>query len=276
MTRTGGQKGRRMSALEKYNQRVDAVNSLVCVGLDSDFNQIPEPFIHYEYPLFAFNRWIIEQTHEYASAYKPNVAFYEARGDRGLSSLRMTLEYLQLNHPDILTICDAKRGDISTTSAAYATAVFDWYGFDAVTLNPYLGKDALQPFLDRADRGCIILCRTSNPGAGEFQDLVVDGKPLWQVIAQRVRDDWNTSSNCMLVVGATYPAELKQVRDCVGDMTLLVPGIGTQGGEIEQVVKAGLNSSGKGLIINSSRSIIFADNPGEAARTLRDSINQYR
>lgn len=265
-----------MSIIEKYNQRADAVNSLVCVGLDSAFEHIPEPFIHYEYPLFAFNRWIIEQTHEYVSAYKPNMAFYEARGDRGMSSLRMTLEYLQINHPDIVTICDAKRGDIGSTSAAYASAVFDWFGFDAVTLNPYLGRDAVQPFLDRADKGCIILCRTSNPGAGELQDLTVNDKPLWQVVARKVRDNWNGNGNCLLVIGATYPNELKQAREIVGEMTLLVPGIGTQGGDARQVVKGGLNSSGKGLIINASRSIIFASDPGSAARTLRDKINEYR
>ncbi|MBZ0303010.1 MAG: orotidine-5'-phosphate decarboxylase [Anaerolineae bacterium] len=265
-----------MSALEKYHRRVDAVRSLLCVGLDSAFDHLPETFLHHEYPLFAFNRWIIEQTHEYASAFKPNMAFYEARGDRGISSLRMTMEYLRLNHPDILTICDGKRGDVASTSAAYATAVFDTFGFDAVTLNPYLGREALEPFLTRTDRGCIILCRTSNPGAGEFQDLPVDGKPLWQIVAQKVAEDWNAAGNCMLVVGATYPAELQQVRARVGEMTILVPGIGTQGGAVEQVVRAGLNGSGAGLIINASRSIIFADNPCETARQLRDQINQYR
>jgi orotidine-5'-phosphate decarboxylase len=209
-------------------------------------------------------------------AYKPNIAFYEARGDRGLAALRMTMEYLHLHHPDILTICDAKRADIGSTSQAYACAIFDWLGFDAVTLNPYLGSDSLEPFLTRQDKGCIILCRTSNPGAGEIQDLQVDGRPLWQVVAERVRDRWNTNGNCMLVVGATYPDELRQVRQIVGDMPLLVPGIGTQGGEIESTIHAGLDSTHKGLIINASRSIIFADDPGKAASTLRDQINQFR
>ena len=265
-----------MSAIDKYNWRVAQANSLLCVGLDSAFAQIPEQFIHHEYPLFTFNRWIIEQTHEYVSAYKPNIAFYEARGDRGITSLRMTLEYLRQHHPDILTICDAKRGDVSSTSEAYASAIFDWLGFDAVTINPYLGKDAMQPFLNRADKGCIILCRTSNPGSGDLQDLSVDGKPLWQIVAQKARDEWNDNGNCMLVVGATYPAELKQVRDITGEMTLLIPGIGTQGGEVEQVVKAGLNEDDAGMIISASRSVIFSADPAEAARNLRDSINQYR
>lgn len=264
------------TAIQKYNQRVDTATSLLCVGLDSDFERIPEPFRHHEYPLFTFNRWLIEQTHTAVSAYKPNIAFYEARGDRGLSALRMTMEYLHLHHPDILTICDAKRADIGSTSQAYASAIFDWYGFDAVTLNPYLGRDALEPFLERADKGCIILCRTSNPGAGEFQDLPVAGRPLWQVVAETVRNQWNSNNNCMLVVGATYPDELKQVRNLVGDMTLLIPGIGAQGGDIESTLNAGLNSAGKGLIISASRSIIFADQPGDAAKTLREQINQVR
>lgn len=265
-----------MTALDKYNWRAAQANSLLCVGLDSAFEQIPEPFLSHEYPLFTFNRWIIEQTHEYVSAYKPNIAFYEARGDRGIMSLRLTLDYLRQHHPDILTICDAKRGDVSSTSEAYASAIFDWFGFDAITINPYLGKDAMQPFLKRADKGCIILCRTSNPGAGDLQDLQVDGKPLWQVVAQKARDEWNNNGNCMLVVGATYPAELKQVREITGDMTLLIPGIGTQGGTVEQVVQNGLNDDDAGLIISASRSVIFSADPAEEARSLRDEINQYR
>ena len=265
-----------MNALEKLNRRAQAANSLLCVGLDSDFSQLPESFTHYEYPLFVFNRWIIEQTHEFVCAFKANMAFYEARGERGFNSLRQTLEYLHVNHPDILTICDGKRGDIGSTSDAYARAVFDYFGFDAVTLHPYLGREALEPFLSRADKGCIVLCRTSNPGAREFQDLNVGGKPLWQAVAEHVRDDWNTNGNCMLVVGATYPDELRQVRALVGDMPLLVPGIGAQGGDVQAAVSAGLDSAGRGLIISTSRGVIFADNPAAAARELRDSINVHR
>jgi orotidine-5'-phosphate decarboxylase len=265
-----------MSIVEKYNQRVEQVNSLVCVGLDSAFDRLPEHFIHHEFPLFTFNRWIIEQTHPFVSAYKPNMAFYEARGDRGFSSLRMTLEYLRLNHPNILTICDAKRADIGSTSQAYASAIFDWFGFDAVTLNPYLGRDALEPFLARRDRGCIILCRTSNPGASELQDLPINGKPLWQIVLEKVRDEWNQNQNCLLVMGATHPDELRQAREMAGDMTLLVPGIGAQGADLAQTLRAGLTADGRGLILNSSRDIIFANDPGAAARDLRDRINQHR
>jgi orotidine-5'-phosphate decarboxylase len=265
-----------MSILDRYNQRAEQVNSLLCVGLDSQLERIPPAFQEQPYPQFAFNRHIIEQTHAFVAAYKPNIAFYEARGAAGLHELRLTVNYLKTEHPDIFTICDAKRGDIGSTSQAYVTAIFDDFGFDAVTLHPYLGRDALEPFLQRADKGCIILCRTSNEGAGEFQDLEVDSKPLWQVVAETVYRDWNRHENCMLVVGATYPNEMKQVRSLVGDMTMLVPGIGVQGGNLEQTVINGLNREKKGLIINSSRGIIFAQDPAHAARELRDAINLYR
>jgi orotidine-5'-phosphate decarboxylase len=265
-----------MSAVGKYDRRVDRANSLLCVGLDSDYEQIPERFKEAGLPQFAFNQWIIEKTYPHVSAYKLNMAFYEARGDEGIRALKLTLEYLSDHHPDILTICDAKRGDIGSTNEGYASAIFDWFGFDAATLSPYLGQEALSAFLGRADRGCIILCRTSNPGAGEFQDLEIDGKPLWQIVAERVSSDWNRNGNCMLVAGATYPAELKAIRRIVGDMTLLVPGIGAQGGNVEQTVRAGLNAHGRGMIINSSRAILFADDPAHAARSLRDAINEFR
>lgn len=265
-----------MRVIEKYNRRVDAVNSLVCVGLDSSMDRLPDRFKGEQHPQFAFNRWIIDQTHQYASAFKSNMAFYEAQGDDGIKALKLTMDYLQREHPDILTICDAKRADIGSTNEGYVSSIFDWFGFDAITLHPYLGKEALLPFLKRADKGSIILCHTSNPGAGELQDLQIGDKPLWQVVAEHVRDEWNTHHNCMLVVGATYPDELARVRELVGKMPLLVPGIGAQGGDIEKTVKAGLDADGRGMIINSSRGIIFSDNPGHAAATLRDTINQFR
>ncbi len=262
--------------VEKYDRRVDQVNSLLCVGLDSDYMKMPERFRHKHAPQFSFNRWIVESTCEVASAYKLNLAFYEARGEQGWRELGLTIDYLRNEHPEIVTICDAKRADIGSTNLGYIQGIFDSLGFDAVTLHPYLGKEALAPFLEREDKVCIILCRTSNPGAGELQDLDVGGKPLWQVVAERVRDDWNTCGNCMLVVGATYPEELAHVRTLVGDMTLLVPGIGAQGGDVEKTVKAGINSARKGLMINSSRAIIFAKDPIQAAIDLRDEINLYR
>jgi orotidine-5'-phosphate decarboxylase len=267
---------RRLSAIDKLNARIDAVESLLCIGLDSDIAQIPAQFLSEPHPQFAFNRWIIDQTHEYASAFKPNIAFYEARGSDGLRDLKLTIEYLRSEHPSILTICDAKRGDIGSTNVGYVQAIFDQLGFDAVTLNPYLGGEALQPFFDRRDKGCIILCRTSNSGSGELQTLHVDGKPFWELIAEKTRDRWNRNRNCMLVMGATYPEEIRRVRTIVGELPLLVPGIGAQGGNLEQTVRFGMDQNRRGLIINSSRGIIFSEHPAAAARQLRDVMNDYR
>lgn len=265
-----------MNPIDKYNSRVEKINSLLCVGLDSDFGKLPEKFKNAANPQFEFNKRIIDATHEFAAAYKPNMAFYEARGEQGIHELKLTMDYLHEKHPDIFTICDAKRGDIGNTNEGYAAAIFDWLGFDAVTLHPYLGREALEPFLERQDKVSIILCRTSNPGAGEFQDLESGNKPLWQIVAEKVRDEWNTNNNCMLVVGATYPEEMKKIRQLCPEITFLVPGVGAQGGEVKATVEAGLNSAKKGMIINSSRGIIFAADPAVAARKLRDEINKYR
>lgn len=265
-----------MNAISKFNARADAINSLLCVGLDSDVARMPAEFAEEPYPQFAFNKYIIDQTARYAAAYKPNIAFYEARGDVGIRELRMTVDYLRAHYPDILTICDAKRGDMANTMEGYARGIFDVLGFDAVTLNAYQGGEALKPFLDRADKGCIILCRTSNPGSGELQSLMVEGKPFWKIIAEKVRDRWNYNGNCMLVMGATYPDELRDVRTILPDMTFLIPGIGAQGGSVEQTVQLGRNRQNKGLIISSSRGLIYANNPAEAASQLRDAINACR
>lgn len=290
-----------MTPLIRLTQRMDAANSLLCVGLDSDYEKLPARFKNLEYPQFEFNKWIIDQTHQYVCAYKPNIAFYEARGDQGMRELKLTMEYIQQKHADIFTICDAKRADIGSTNAGYVTAIFDWLGFDAVTINPYLGKEAVQPFLDRKDKISIVLCRTSNPGAGELQDLLLrhpepgnkflaesreekpsysgSGEaflPLWQVVAEKVTNEWNTNNNCMLVVGATYPEEMQKVRSISGEMSFLVPGIGAQGGEVEAIMKVGLNAHKKGMIINSARGIIFASDPAKEAQTLQFHINRYR
>lgn len=243
----------------------DLSKSLLCIGLDSDFAKIPKRFYDEQFPQFEFNKWIIDQTHEYVSAYKPNLAFYEAQGMQGWHELKLTLDYLKEKHPEIFTIADAKRGDIGTTNAGYVTAIFDRFGFDAVTLNPYLGEEALRPFLDRTDKTSIILCKTSNPGSGEFQDLPVGkkGEPLWQHVAERVATHWNKAGNCMVVVGATYPKELAAVRNIVGEMTILVPGIGAQGGDIQEVLKNGFTKEKGGVLIAVGRSIIFAEEPFE-------------
>lgn len=301
-----------MQSLEKLRERYEATHSLLCIGLDSDISKIPEHFQKQEFPQFEFNKWIIDQTHQYALAYKPNTAFYEARGSQGWKELEMTMEYLQKNYPDIFTICDAKRGDIGSTNQGYVTAIFDQMSFDSVTINPYVGKEGLQPFLDRKEKVSIILCHTSNEGAGELQEIVVssqlsvdrkkaeslelrtknsEGKqeqaevqgqmskvkslPLWQVIAGKVTKEWNENDNCMLVVGATYPEQLKTVRQIVGDMWILVPGIGAQGGELEKVLENGLNSRGNGVIINSSRGIIFSDSPKNSAKQLATEISSF-
>jgi len=263
-------------SLKKYEDRVKKINSLVCVGLDPDFDKIPERFKNLDNPQFEFNKWIIDQTAGYTSAYKPNTAFYEARGEQGIAELKMTMDYINSNYPDIFTVCDAKRADIGNTNNGYAKFIFDYLGFDSITLHPYLGSEALKPFLDRKDKVSIILCRTSNSGAGEFQDLVADGQKVWEIVAGKVASKWNDNNNCMLVVGATYPEEMKKVRQLAPDVTFLVPGIGAQGGSVKEVMESGLDSNGQGLMINSARGIIFSDNPAEASKALRDEINQYR
>lgn len=263
-------------ASHKLQTRQQSVNSLLCVGLDSDIDKIPDTFRSSQTPQFDFNKAIIEATHPYVCAYKPNLAFYEARGTQGITELKLTLEYLQEKYPDIWTIADAKRADIGNTNIGYVKNVFDWLGFDAVTLHPYLGREALAPFLERTDKTSIILCRTSNPGAGELQDLLVDGKPMWEVVAKKVNAEWNSQGNCMLVMGATYPAEMKVVRQLCPQMTFLVPGIGVQGGDVKATVTAGKTAQGDGLIIAVSRSVIFAADPGKEAKDMMASINQWR
>lgn len=264
------------AARDKFERRAEAVGSLLCVGLDPEFERVPERFKSAEWPLFAFNRWIIEQTHLYAAAYKPNMAFYEARGVQGLRELELTMEYLREEHPEVFTICDAKRGDIGNTNRGYAASIFDAMGFDAVTLHPYLGKEALMPFLERRDKMSIVLCRTSNPGAGEFQDLESEGRPLWETVASRVSSDWDVEGSCMLVVGATYPEEMRRIRAVAPGTPFLVPGVGAQGGDVAAVVAAGLDARGKGLLISSSRGVVFSDDPADVARALRDEINAAR
>jgi orotidine-5'-phosphate decarboxylase len=265
-----------MTFQEKLDRIVKKNNSLVCVGLDSDFTKFPSHFNREKNPIFRFNQTIIESTHNFVCAYKPNLAFYEAGGVEGITQLKMTFDFLRQEHPQIVTILDAKRADIGSTNEGYVKFVFDYLGADGITVHPYLGQEALKPFLERTDKGIFVLCRTSNPGAGEFQDLLVDGIPLYQIVAHHVIEKWNVNGNCMLVVGATYPQELAEVRKIVGDMTLLVPGVGAQGADIEKTVKAGLNSKKAGMIVNSSRGIIFTRYPKEETEKLRGKINKYR
>ncbi len=260
----------------KFNTRAEAANSLLCVGLDPDLERMPERFRAETFPLWTFCRGIIDQTAPYAAAFKPNTAFFEARGAVGATELDMICEYLHDEYPDHMVICDAKRADIGNTNRGYATAAFDELQCDAITLHPYLGREAMEPFLKRADKACIVLCRTSNAGAGEFQDLLCDGKPLWQIVAEKVTREWDRDGNCMLVVGATYPEEMRVLRALAPHTVFLVPGIGTQGGDIAAVVAAGLDSSGKGLILSVSRDILYSSEPAGAARGFRDAINTAR
>ena len=262
--------------------------NFVCAGLDSAYEQLPTKVKSgrsIEEALFVFNRDIIDATHDLVCAYKPNAAFYEAQGIEGFQALIMTVQYIQETYPHIPVILDAKRADIGSTNIGYVQAAFDIIGVDAITVHPYLGKEALAPFLARKEKGIIVLAKTSNPGAGEFQDLPVGDaqEPLYQVVARHVAHTWNANGNCALVVGATYPADLKKVRTIIGDVPILIPGIGVQGGEIAATVAAGKDSRGWGMIINSSRGIIFAskeDDFAQAARRateeLRVEINKFR
>jgi orotidine-5'-phosphate decarboxylase len=259
-------------ALQKLQARVMAIGDPLCIGLDSDFSRLPERFLKTGASQFEFNKWVIEQTHSFAAAYKLNTAFYEARGAEGWQALEQTQRYLLENHPDIFTIADAKRADIGSTNQGYVTAFFDTLGFDSVTLHPYLGKEALQPFLDRKDKVSIILCKTSNPGSGELQDLMINDQPLWKVVAQKVATEWNEHGNCMIVVGATYPAVLKEVRAEIGDMWMLVPGVGEQGGDMQTVLQQAKSTDGNGVLVNVSRGIIFKDDPHQAAKSYRKGV----
>lgn len=268
----------------KLSDAVDKNNSMLCIGLDPDSTQMPASVAGKPEALFEFNKAIIDATADLVCAYKPNSAFYERSGAAGIEQLYKTCHYILDKYPNLPIILDAKRADIGSTNESYADYAFDYLGADGITLNPYLGKEALQPFLDYKDKGQIILCRTSNPGAGELQDLKVDGQELYKIVAANVAKNWNTNQNCLLVVGATYPDELAEVRQIVGQqMTLLVPGIGAQGGELEATLKAGLNTDGIGLIISSSRDIIYASTGvdfAQAARAkaqeLKDKINSIR
>ena len=256
-------------------------DSLVCVGLDPDIEKIPEHLRDAETPLFEFNRAIIDHTADLVCAFKPQVAYYSA--SRSERDLELTVAYIHENYPGVPVILDAKRGDIGSTAEMYVREAFDRFGVDAVTVNPYMGTDTLEPFLDRSDKGVIILCRTSNPGARDIQNLRSDGKRLYQVVADKAAHEWNRNGNVLLVMGATYPEELREIRSVVGNMPFLVPGIGAQGGDIESVVMSGKNKDGTGMIINSSRGIIYSSDGedfAEAARTaavhLRNEINRYR
>src|SRR6185437_2464971 len=249
---------------EKLGRRIEAANSLLCVGLDPDFERLPQRYRGHVDAQQRFGEWVVDQTAQYAAAIKLNAAFYEARGAEGVAEMERTVEYVRAQYPELVTICDAKRADIGNTNKGYVEAIFDRMGFDAVTLHPYLGREALEPFLSRRDKMCIVLCRTSNAGAGEFQDLIVGERPLWLTVAERVSSAWDVDGNCALVVGATYPEEMQRIRKVAPRTTMLVPGIGAQGGDVQAAVRAGLDAQGAGMLLSASRSILFSEAPGAA------------
>ena len=233
-------------------------DSFLCIGLDVDLNKIPRHLLEEEDPIFAFNKAIIDATHHLAVAYKPNTAFYEAYGIKGWKALEKTIEYLNINHPEIFTIADAKRGDIGNTSAMYAKAFLEDLGFDAITVAPYMGKDSIEPFLSFKEKHTILLALTSNKGAFDFQTQIIDNEEMYKKVLKTSKS-WEHSDQLMYVVGATKAKYFKEIRNIVPNSFLLVPGVGAQGGNMQDVCKYGMNKH-VGLLINSSRGIIYASN----------------
>ena len=269
--------------IEKLQNAWDKQNSLLVVGLDPDQQRMPESILQSKTPIFDFCKGIIDATAEYACAFKPQIAYFASQGAE--MALTQLCHYISNTYPELPILLDSKRGDIGTTADHYAKEAFERYCADAITVNPYMGFDSIEPYLAWENKGVIILCRTSNQGGSDFQFFEsADGTPLYLEVAKTVAEKWNLSEQCSLVVGATFPEELAKVRACVGDdMALLVPGIGAQGGDIKATVMAGANSKGQGLMINSARAILYASSGTDwqeaaaaEARKTRDSINEAR
>lgn len=276
-------RGQAVNFIDKLSAAWSSNNSLLCVGLDPDLARFPAHLQHQPDAIFAFCKAIIDATADLACSFKPQIAYFAALGAE--AQLEAICHYLREHYPQIPLILDAKRGDIGATAHQYAREAYDRYGADAVTLSPYMGFDSIEPYLAWSDRGQIILCRTSNAGGSDLQFLNVDGKPLYQHVASMVANKWNRNGQCALVVGATFPGELAQVRAMVGDMPVLVPGIGAQGGDIEATVQAGKTADAAGMMISSSRAILYArpaagEDFAAAARRValetRDAINACR
>lgn len=271
-----------MSAFIRQLREAWAQNdSLVCVGLDPEIERLPASIAAEASPIFQFNKAIIDATADLVCAYKPQFAHYAAY--EAEDQLERTIEYIHRTYPGIPVILDSKRGDVGNTAERYAIEAFERYGADAVTVNPYLGGDSLEPFLRHENKGVVVLCRTSNPGAREVQDLQIGSRRLYHVIAELIAQRWNTRGNCMMVVGATYPRELAEIRAIAGDIPFLVPGVGAQGGDVAQAVQNGRTRQGTGLVISSSRAILYASSGPDfataargAAAQLRDQINVSR
>ena len=272
-----------MTFIQKLSAAWASNHSLLCVGLDPDVSKLPAELAQQPDAIFSFCKSIVDATADLACSFKPQIAYFAAI--RAEDQLEAICRYIKTTYPAIPIILDAKRGDIGATAEQYAREAFERYDADAVTVNPYMGFDSVAPYMEWKDRGAIVLCRTSNAGGSDLQFLNVDGKPLYQHVAQLVADKWNTNGQCALVVGATFPQELAQVRKIIGDMPLLVPGIGAQGGDVAATVAAGKTMDGNGMMINSSRAILYAkpqdgEHFTQAARRVaqetRDAINSSR
>jgi orotidine-5'-phosphate decarboxylase len=258
---------------QKLQRAWDAAGSLLCVGLDPILERFPPGIAAEPRPVLAFNRMVIDAVGDLVCAFKPQFAHYGAVGAE--ADLADTIAYIRRTRPHAVIILDAKRGDIGSTAQMYAREAFERYDADAVTVNPFMGEDTLEPYLDRPDRGALVLCRTSNPGASWIQEMDCGGEPLFAAIARRAQTRWNRLENVMLVVGATAPAELAQARTVAPDLAILVPGVGEQGGSPRRVVAAGAWPDGRGLVVSASRSVIFAgdaDRMRAAARELHDEL----
>lgn len=272
-----------MNFKQKLEASIAQNNSLLCIGLDTDFERLPQAVKKHHEPLLEFNKNIIDATHDVVCCYKLQIAYYASLGIPGLQAAIQTIHHIHSNYPAIPLILDAKRADIGDTSKKYAEEAFDVFEADAVTVNPYLGKDSLLPFLERREKGIIVLCKTSNKGTSDFQDIQSDGIPLYLHIAKQV-SLWNEEfANCLLVVGATWPEEMAKIREVAPEMFFLVPGIGAQGGDLEKILTAGLRKDKSGLLIHSARGIIyasaeadFAEKARQEAINLKELINSFR
>lgn len=263
-----------MDFATKLNQAIESNNSLLCVGLDPDFDKLPPNFKNNKEPLFDFNKLIIDETAKFICAFKLNSAFYEAYGIDGLTQLKKTIEYLKKTYPDIPIILDAKRADIANTAKMYAKSIYEYWDADATTVYPHLGLDSIEPFLSYKGNHTFLLIKTSNPDSSTFQNLKTEKGLYYIAVAQEIKK-WNIQ-NIGIFVGATYPDEIKKLREIFPDKIFLSAGIGAQDADLRESVIAGIDKNKKGIIFNASRSIIYSDNPGQAAQNLRDEINKYR
>jgi orotidine-5'-phosphate decarboxylase len=255
-------------------EQIRKKQSFLCIGLDVDLTKIPQHLLEEDDPIFTFNKAIIDATHHLCVAYKPNIAFYEAYGIKGWRALEKTIKYLNKNHPEIFTIADAKRGDIGNTSTRYAKAFLEDLGFDSITVAPYMGKDSVEPFLAFKNKHAILLALTSNEGAVDFQTKTIDGNELYKQVLETSKL-WKNSNNLMYVVGATKAEHFKEIRKIIPNSFLLVPGVGAQGGNLQDVCNYGMNDN-VGLLVNSSRGIIYASNDSDFAQAATDAAKSLQ